>query len=84
MKITALGSNVAIEKMETEEETDYGIVVKTMSVPKAKIISVGEKVSMSLNVGDIVLFATAVLSSDSFINAKYLVVDEKYILAKVD
>ena len=95
MNFKPLSNNVFIE-IEEEKETKSGIILPDTvgkSEPiKGKIIAVGlgkfsdrgERIPMSVKIGDIVLFRKYVLDEIEIDNKKYLVGDEDDIIAIIE
>ncbi len=92
MNIKPLSNHVFIEPLEAEKITQSGIVLpetaenkpikgKVVATGEGKINEKGEKISMSVKVGDIVLFKKYGPDEIEIEGKKYLVGDEEDILA---
>jgi len=92
MNIKPLSNHVFIEPLETEKITQSGIVLpetaenkpikgKIVAIGPGKINEKGEKISMSVKIGDVVLFKKYGPDEIEIEGKKYLVGDEEDILA---
>jgi len=92
MNIKPLSNHVFIEPLEAEKITQSGIVIpetaenkpikgKVVATGSGKTNEKGEKISMSVKVGDIVLFKKYGPDEIEIEGKKYLVGDEEDILA---
>ncbi|MCR4275585.1 MAG: co-chaperone GroES [Candidatus Wolfebacteria bacterium] len=92
MNIKPLSNHVFIEPLEAEKITQSGIVLpetaenkpikgKVVAVGSGKVNEKGEKIPMSVKVGDIVLFKKYGPDEIEIEGKKYLVGDEEDILA---
>jgi len=96
MKFKPLSNHVFIEPFEEEQKTKSGIVLpdtaergkpikgKVLAVGPGKIDNKGERVPMSVKVGDVVLFKKYGPDEIEVDGKKYLVGDEDDILAIID
>ena len=95
MNIKPLSNHVFIEPLEAEKITQSGIVLpetaenkpikgKVVAIGSGKTNEKGEKISMSVKVGDIVLFKKYGPDEIEIEGKKYLVGDEEDILAVLE
>jgi len=95
MNIKPLSNHVFIEPTEEVKTTESGIVIpetaenkpikgKIIAVGSGKTNEKGEKISMSVKVGDIVLFKKYGPDEIEIEGKKYLVGDEEDILAIIE
>ncbi len=95
MNIKPLSNHVFIEPLEAEKITQSGIVLpetaenkpikgKVVATGSGKVNEKGEKISMSVKVGDIVLFKKYGPDEIEIEGKKYLVGDEEDILAVLE
>ena len=96
MNFKPLSNHVFIEPLEDEKTTKSGIVLpdtaekekpvrgKILAVGPGKLNDKGERVPMSVNVGDMVLFKKYGPDEIEIEGKKYLVGDEEDILAIVE
>ena len=93
MNLKPLSNHVFIEPIEEEQKTKSGIVLpdtaekerpikgKIIAVGPGKLNDKGERISMSVKVGEIILFKKYGPDEFELDNKKYLVGDEDDILA---
>ncbi|GEP19094.1 co-chaperone GroES [Pediococcus argentinicus] len=90
-----LADRVVLEAQEEEEQTVGGIVLasnakeksqtgKVVAVGEGQVLENGQKVPMTVKVGDKVLYDKYAGTEVSYDNQKYLVVHEKDLIAVVD
>jgi chaperonin GroES len=95
VKLTPLADRVVVEPMEPEETTVSGIVIpdtakekpqqgRVTAVGSGKLANNGERIAMSVKVGDTVLFARYSGTEVKIEGKKYLIMSENEILAVVD
>lgn len=96
MKINPLSNHVFLEPLEEEKTTKSGIVIpdtaekekpvkgKVLAVGPGKVNDKGERLAMSVKVGDTVLFKKYGPDEFEFDGKKYLVGDEDDILAIIE
>lgn len=95
MKLKPLSDRVVVEPLEVAETTSSGIVIpdtakerpqqgKIIAIGSGKLSSNGEKVPMSVKVGDTVLFPKYGGTEVKIEGTKYLIMGENEILAIVD
>ncbi|MDI6734571.1 MAG: co-chaperone GroES [Patescibacteria group bacterium] len=96
MKFKPLSNHVFIEPLEEEQKTKSGIVLpdtaerekpirgKILATGPGKLNDKGERVSISVKVGDIVLFKKYGPDEVELDGKKYLVGDEDDILAIIE
>ena len=95
MQIKPLSNHVFIEPLEAEKITQSGIVLpetaenkpikgKVVAIGSGKTNERGEKISMSVKVGDVVLFKKYGPDEIEIEGKKYLVGDEEDILAVLE
>ncbi len=95
MNIKPLSNHVFIEPLEAEKITQSGIVLpetaenkpikgKVVAIGSGKTNEKGEKISMSVKVGDIVLFKKYGPDEIEIEGKKYLVGDEEDVLAVLE
>ncbi len=95
MELKPLGSKIIIEPVEEEKTTESGIVIPetaekerpikgtVLAVGPGKITDTGERVPISVRVGDTVLFKKYGPDEIEMEGKKYLVADEEDILAVI-
>ena len=95
MELKPLGSIIIIEPVEEEKTTESGIVIPetaekerpikgtVLAVGPGKITDTGERVPISVRVGDTVLFKKYGPDEIEMEGKKYLVADEEDILAVI-
>ena len=95
MELKPLGSRVIIEPLEEEKTTESGIVIpetaekekpikgKVLAVGPGKVTDTGERVPVSVRVGDMVLFKKYGPDEIEMEGKRYLVADEEDILAVI-
>ncbi len=93
MNLKPLSNHVFIEPIEEEQKTKSGIVLpdtaekerpvkgKIIAAGPGKLNDKGERISMSVKVGDVILFKKYGPDEFELDNKKYLVGDEDDILA---
>lgn len=93
MKFTPLANRVFIEPLDEEQKTKSGIVIpdtaekekpvkgKVIAVGQGKLNEKGERIPMSVKIGDLVLFKKYGPDEIEIDGKKYLVGDEDDILA---
>ncbi len=93
MNITALSNNIFLKPVEAEKTTNSGIVLpetaekekpikgRIIAIGPGKLNEKGERIPMSVKVGDIVLFKKYGPDEIEIEDKKYLVGDEDDILA---
>ncbi|MCP6720311.1 MAG: co-chaperone GroES [Patescibacteria group bacterium] len=96
MNLKPLSNRVLIEPVEEEQKTKSGIVLpdtvekerpikgKIIAVGPGKLNDKGERISMSVKVGDVVLFKKYGPDEFELDDKKYLVGDEDDILAVIE
>ena len=96
MKFSPLSNHVFLEPIEEDKTTKSGIVIpdtadkekpmrgKVLAVGPGKVNDKGERVAMSVKVGDIVLFKKYGPDEIEIDGKKYLVGDEDDILAVIE
>ncbi len=96
MNIKPLSNHVFLEPVEEEKTTESGIVIpetaekekpikgKIIAVGPGKVNEKGERIALSVKVGDIVLFKKYGPDEIEIEGKKYLVGDEEDILAIID
>ena len=95
MKLKPLSDRVVVEPLEVAETTSSGIVIpdtakerpqqgKIIAIGSGKLSNNGEKVPMSVKVGDTVLFPKYGGTEVKIEGKKYLIMGENEILAIVD
>ncbi|RME57680.1 co-chaperone GroES [Candidatus Parcubacteria bacterium] len=96
MKFKPLSNHVFLEPLEEEKTTKSGIVIpdtadkerpirgKVLAIGPGKLNEKGERVPMSVKVGDIVLFKKYGPDEIEIDDKKYLVGDEDDILAIIE
>ena len=95
MNLQPLGDRVIIEPIEQEETTASGIVLPESAKEKPQrgtVVAVGpgrldedgeDRIAMDVAVGDVVIYAQYAGTTYKMNDTKYLVLNEKDILAKV-
>ncbi|NLN18585.1 MAG: co-chaperone GroES [Firmicutes bacterium] len=94
MEVKPLADRVLVEPIETEETTSSGIVLpdtakekpqqgRVVAVGSGRLANNGERVPMSVQVGDVVLFAQYAGSEVKIDGKEYLIMNENEILAVV-
>ena len=94
MEVKPLADRVLVEPIETEETTSSGIVLpdtakekpqqgRVGAVGSGRLANTGERVHMSVQVGDVVLFAQYAGSEVKIDGKEYLIMNENEILAVV-
>ena len=95
-KIKPLGDRVVIEPSKPEKQTKSGIVIpetagdkrpvegKITAVGPGKLNEKGERIPMSVKVGDVVLFKKYGPEEFEIDETKYLIADEDDIIAIVE
>ena len=94
MEVKPLADRVLVEPIETEETTSSGIVLpdtakekpqqgRVVAVGSGRLANNGERVPMSVQVGDVVLFAQYAGSDVKIDGIEYLIMNENEILAVV-
>ena len=96
MQFKPLSNHIFIEPVEEEQRTKSGIVIpdtaekekpvkgRVTAVGAGKIKDNGERIPMSVKVGDMVLFKKYGPDEVEIDGKKYLVGDEDYILAVIE
>ncbi len=96
MNLKPLSNHVFLEPLEEEKTTKSGIVIpdtadrekpikgKVLAIGPGKLNEKGERVPMSVKVGDLVLFKKYGPDEIEMENKKYLVGDEDDILAIIE
>lgn len=96
MNLKPLSNHVFLEPLEEEKTTKSGIVIpdtadrekpikgKVLAIGPGKLNEKGERVPMSVKVGDLVLFKKYGPDEIEMENKKYLVGDEDDILAVIE
>jgi chaperonin GroES len=94
VEVKPLADRVLVEPIETEETTSSGIVLpdtakekpqqgRVVAVGSGRLANNGERVPMSVQVGDVVLFAQYAGSEVKIDGKEYLIMNENEILAVV-
>ena len=93
MELKPLGSRIIIEPIEEDKTTESGIVIpetaekerpikgKVLAVGPGRVTDSGERVPVSIKVGDTVLFKKYGPDEIEMDGKKYLVADEEDVLA---
>ncbi len=95
MNIKPLGDRVVIKPIEKEEMTKSGIVLpdtakekpqegEVIAIGEGRMLDSGEKVDLSVNVGDKVIYAKYAGTELKRDDQEYLIISEKDILAIVN
>ncbi len=95
MSLKPLGDRVVLKIVESEERTKGGIVLpdsakeksqkgEVVAVGSGKLIENGSKVPLDVNVGDKVFFSSYAGSEVKDGEEKFLIVNERDILAIID
>ncbi len=84
MKLTPLNNNVLMKEEERQTKTSSGIIVSAQSeVEKnqGRVIEIGKDVK-DVVIGDVVVFESYKATDFEFSSERYMIVEEKDILAK--
>jgi len=96
MNLKPLGNRVILKPLKQEEKTASGIILpdtvekeksekgEVIAVGPGKVLDNGERLSMSVEVGNKVLFKKYSEENVKIDNEEYLVVDENDILAIIE
>ncbi len=84
MKLTPLNNNVLMKEEERQTKTTSGIIISTQSEAEknqGRVIEIGKDVK-DVVIGDVVVFESYKATDFEFSNERYMIVEEKDILAK--
>ena len=87
MKIKPLGDRVLIKPIEQEEKTPSGIYIPETAKEKSQqgeVIAIGDDEKIKVKPGDIVIYEKYAGNEIEIDNEKYLIVQNKEILAIVE
>ena len=84
MALKAVGTKLVIERVERQEQTQGGIIISNQQDknPLATIVSIGDQVKVSLEVGDKVAVSWANTAEQKSQGTTYYIIDETAIFAK--
>jgi chaperonin GroES len=94
VNLKPLADRVVVEPIEAEEMTGSGILIpdtakekpqqgRVMAVGSGKLASNGERVPITVQVGDVVLFARYAGSEVKLSGKKYMIMNESELLAVI-
>lgn len=95
LNLKPLADRIVVEPMEAEEKTVAGIVIpdtakekpqqgKVVAIGSGKVANNGERIPVSVKVGETVLFARYAGTEIKIQGKKYLVMNESEVLAVVE
>lgn len=95
MKLKPLGDRIVVQVIEREEKTQSGIYLpdtaqekpqegKVVAVGSGRLLQNGERVPLSLKVGDRVIFAKYAGTEVKVDGTEYLIMSENDVLAVVE
>jgi chaperonin GroES len=94
MRINPLGSKIVVERHDPESKSKAGIILpdtakekprsgKVVAVGPGRVTDDGSRQTMSLKIGDAVLFPAYCGNEISFDDKQYLIMDENDVLGTV-
>ncbi len=96
MALVPLGDRILVERSDNDEQTTSGGIIipdtakekpqegKVVAVGNGRLLDSGERQSVDVEVGDLVLFAKYGGTEVTYDNIEYLILREDDILAKVN